>query len=71
MSAPPQAPETTAGFASGRRRFGDSIFAGLSLSAGVTILVTLFLVAAFLLWQALPAITAAPEDVRGGQGLVH
>lgn len=54
-----------------KARPGDAIFAGLSLSAGVVILVTLVLVAAFLLWQALPAITAAPEDVRGGQGLTH
>ena len=70
MSSVPQAPGDT-GFTSARKRRGDTIFAGLSLSAGVTILVVLFLVAAFLLWQALPAITAAPEEVRGGQGLVH
>ena len=55
----------------GRRRPGDSVFAGLSVSAGVVILVTLFLVAAFLVVEAVPAITAAPEEVRGGQGLVH
>lgn len=70
MSSVPQAPGDT-GFTGARKRRGDTIFAGLSLSAGVTILVVLFLVAAFLLWQALPAITAAPEEVRGGQGLVH
>lgn len=70
MSSVPQAPGDT-GFTNTKKRRGDAIFAGLSLSAGVTILVVLFLVAAFLLWQAMPALTAAPEEVRGGQGLVH
>ena len=48
---------------------GDSIFSGAALGAGLLILVTLVGVAGFLLWQALPALTAAPEDVRGGEGL--
>ncbi|WP_218913056.1 phosphate ABC transporter permease subunit PstC [Janibacter alkaliphilus] len=54
-----------------KSRIGDGLFLGLSASAGLTILVTLFLVAFFLFWEAWPAITAAPDEVRGGQGLVH
>lgn len=70
MSSPAKAPGDTS-LASSRRRSGDSVFAGLSVSAGVVILVTLALVAVFLVVQAMPAILAAPEEVRGGQGLVH
>ena len=51
-------------------RPGDKIFAGLSTASGVMILATLVGVAAFLLWQAWPAITADPSEVRGGQGLL-
>lgn len=59
------------GLKSGKKRPGDALFAGLSVSAGLVILITLVLVAGFLLWQAIPALMAAPEEVRGGQGLVH
>lgn len=52
------------------RRAGDTIFSGLARGSGVLILVTLAAVAAFLLWQAWPAISASPEEVRGGKGLV-
>lgn len=52
-------------------RPGDRIFAGLSTSAGVAILVVLVGVAAFLLWQAFPALTADPKEVRGAQGLSY
>jgi phosphate transport system permease protein len=48
---------------------GDRIFSGTALAAGIAILAVLAGVAGFLIWQALPAITAAPEDVRGGEGL--
>ncbi len=48
---------------------GDRVFSGTALGAGIVILAVLVGVAAFLLWQALPALTAAPEDVRGGEGL--
>ncbi len=48
---------------------GDRIFAGTALGAGAVILVVLVGVAAFLLWQAFPALTASPQDVRGGNGL--
>ena len=53
------------------RRPGDSIFKGLSTGSGVVILAILAGVAAFLLWQAWPAIVADPSQVRGGHGLVH
>ena len=51
-------------------RPGDKIFAGLSTASGVLILATLVGVAGFLLWQAWPALTADPAEVRGGQGLL-
>jgi phosphate transport system permease protein len=49
---------------------GDRLFSGAAVGAGVIILAVLAGVAAFLIWQALPALTASPEDVRGGKGLV-
>jgi phosphate transport system permease protein len=51
-------------------RPADAIFRTVSTGAGVAILVTLAGVAGFLLWQAWPAIAAAPEQVRGGKGLL-
>lgn len=50
-------------------RPGDRIFSGASVGSGILILATLAGVAAFLLWQALPALVAAPEDIPGGKGL--
>ncbi len=61
----------TAGPPKAVTRPGDKIFAGFSVGSGWTILLILAGVAIFLLWQALPAITADPSDVRGGQGLAH
>lgn len=52
-------------------RPADKIFRGFATGAGILILATLAGVAGFLVWQAWPALVAAPEDVRGGQGLVH
>lgn len=49
---------------------GDKTFAGVSVASGWIILLILAGVAFFLIWQALPAITAPPEDVRGGEGLL-
>ncbi len=49
---------------------GDRIFSGLATGAGVTILALLAGVAIFLLVEAWPAITAAPEDIPGGDGLI-
>src|SRR5690606_11891622 len=47
-------------------RLGDRIFRGLSLGAGLVILVTLAGVALFLLVQALPALTAGPDEFDEG-----
>jgi phosphate transport system permease protein len=49
---------------------GDRIFSGLATGAGITILALLAGVAIFLLIEAWPAITAAPEDIPGGDGLI-
>jgi phosphate transport system permease protein len=51
------------------RRPGDRIFAGSAKGAGILILVILAGVAAFLVVEALPAITAPAEDIPGGDGL--
>ncbi|PWJ51790.1 phosphate ABC transporter membrane protein 1, PhoT family [Quadrisphaera granulorum] len=48
-----------------RQRPGDRIFAGLSTAAAVMILVILAGVAVFLVWQAAPALVAAPEQIGG------
>ncbi|WP_328701969.1 phosphate ABC transporter permease subunit PstC [Aestuariimicrobium ganziense] len=50
-----------------KRRIGDTVFGGLSTLSGVSILVILAAVAIFLLAQALPALTTAP-DVLAEQG---
>ncbi len=50
-------------------RPGDRIFAGTAKTSGILILVILAGVAAFLVAEALPAITASSEDVPGGAGL--
>jgi phosphate transport system permease protein len=54
----------------GARRPGDRIFQGIATGAGVLILVVLAGVAAFLVIEAWPAITANPKDIPGGEGLV-
>ncbi|MFC3300942.1 phosphate ABC transporter permease subunit PstC [Arthrobacter agilis] len=51
-----------------RGRAGDKIFSGVSLGAGILILVILFSVAMFLVVQASPVFTADPETVTGGEG---
>jgi phosphate transport system permease protein len=52
-----------------KRRPGDRVFAGSATGAGVFILVVLAGVAIFLMAEAWPAVTAAPEDIPGGEGL--
>lgn len=47
---------------------GDRMFAGLSLGAGLLILVTLAGVAAFLTIEAIPGITATPEEASNLDG---
>jgi phosphate transport system permease protein len=48
-----------------RTRPADRIFAGSSLTAGVLILVALAAVAAFLVAQSIPALTADPAELKG------
>ena len=48
------------------RRLGDRVFQSLSTGSGALILIILALVAAFLLWQGLPALTAPADDLPYG-----
>jgi phosphate transport system permease protein len=48
------------------RRLGDRVFQGLSTGSGALILVILALVAAFLLWQGLPALTSPADELPYG-----
>ncbi len=52
-----------------KRRPGDRAFAGSATTAGVLILLVLAGVAAFLLAESWPAVSAPAEDVPGGEGL--
>jgi phosphate transport system permease protein len=49
---------------------GDRIFAQLAKGAGILILIVLAGVAVFLIAEALPALTASPEELPGGRSLV-
>ena len=51
-------------------RRGDALFAGTSKGAGIFILVILAGVAAFLVAEAVPAVTAPADEVPGGEGLL-
>jgi phosphate transport system permease protein len=51
------------------RRPGDRIFSGAAKGSGIFILLVLAGVAAFLISEAIPALTAPSEDVPGGEGL--
>ncbi|WP_299520653.1 phosphate ABC transporter permease subunit PstC [uncultured Serinicoccus sp.] len=51
-----------------KRRVGDVVFSGTSLFSGVLILLILALVAIFLVWQGMPALTAPAEEISGGNG---
>jgi phosphate transport system permease protein len=51
-------------------QFGDRLFAGSARGAGILILVVLAGVAAFLIVQAIPALTAPTDQLPGGEGLV-
>jgi len=50
-------------------RPGDRIFAGSARGSGIFILLVLAGVAAFLISEAIPALTAPAEDIPGGEGL--
>ncbi|SDB80252.1 phosphate ABC transporter membrane protein 1, PhoT family [Raineyella antarctica] len=62
-------PETrnklTGGGSAGRA--GDKIFSGLTLAAGILIFVVLAVVSLFLVLEALPAMTAAPDQITSHQ----
>ena len=51
------------------RRPGDRIFAGAAKGSGIFILLVLAGVAAFLISEAIPALTAAPSEIPDGNGL--
>jgi phosphate transport system permease protein len=51
------------------RRLGDRLFAGGTRTAGIVIVAVLAGVAAFLVVESLPALTAASSDVPGGAGV--
>jgi phosphate transport system permease protein len=51
------------------RRPGDRVFAGGAKGSGIFILLVLAGVAAFLISEAIPALTAPAEDIPGGEGL--
>ena len=51
------------------RRPGDRIFSGAARGSGIFILLVLAGVAAFLISEAIPALTAPAEDIPGGEGL--
>lgn len=53
------------------RRRGDRVFAGLSTGAGIAILVVLAGVAAFLVAQSIPALTAPRAEIGDGIGLAR
>ncbi len=66
VTSPPHEPTA----APAVRRPGDRIFAGSAKGAGILILVILAGVAAFLLVEAFPALTAPAEEVPGGKGVL-
>ena len=51
------------------RRVGDRVFAGSARGAGVLLLIILAGVAAFLVVQSVPALTAPAEEIPGGEGV--
>lgn len=71
MSAGTVSTEQTPHPGKAHRRFGDRAFSGLATAAGITILVVLAGVAAFLISEAWPAITAPVADLPDGKSLVH
>ncbi|GAA0298681.1 phosphate ABC transporter permease subunit PstC [Kineococcus aurantiacus] len=67
---PSPAAEERAVIERGANRAGDKIFSGTATGAGVVILLVLAGVAAFLVGQAVPALTADKAEVGDGEGLV-
>jgi phosphate transport system permease protein len=54
----------------GARRLGDRVFSAAALAAGLVILALLGGVAAFLLREGWPALTAEASEIPGGDGLL-
>ncbi|WP_100500736.1 phosphate ABC transporter permease subunit PstC [Geodermatophilus chilensis] len=69
MSSTRTTPPSPAGTRRSVRRPGDRVFAGTAKGAGILILVILAGVAAFLVVEAVPALTAPAEDIPGESGL--
>jgi phosphate transport system permease protein len=63
-------PPSTAAAPKAVQQPGDRIFAGAARGAGILILVVLAGVAAFLVIQAMPALTAPASELPGGTNLV-
>jgi len=57
-------------FLTAERHVGDRVFKAVAVGAGIVILVVLAGVAGFLVIEGMPAITADPEDVPGGEGFL-
>jgi phosphate transport system permease protein len=57
-------------FVAGSGKIGDRIFSNLAVGAAITILALLGGVAAFLLIQAMPAVSASPSELPGGKSLI-
>ncbi|MGY1680773.1 phosphate ABC transporter permease subunit PstC [Geodermatophilus sp. SYSU D01176] len=70
MSSTRATPPSPPGTRRSVRRPGDRVFAGTARGAGILILVILAGVAAFLVVEAVPALTAPAEDIPGDGGLV-
>ncbi len=69
MSSTRTTPPSPPGTGRSVRRPGDRVFAGVAKGAGILILVILAGVAAFLVVEAVPALTAPAEDIPGERGL--
>lgn len=67
---PEQKPEGSRAFDSGSKggRFGDQLFSGLSLAAGILIFVILLAVFTFLGWKSADILTIPGSAITGGEG---
>nr|MDT0660272.1 phosphate ABC transporter permease subunit PstC [Micromonospora sp. DSM 115978] len=70
LGGPPTGGEKEPEWTGASRRLGDRIFSGTAIGSGILILVTLAAVAAFLLYEGFPALTADGADLPGGEGFI-
>ena len=68
MTSPTLAPKSGPLAEKAKGRVGDKVFSGVALAAGIIILVILVFVSVFLVTQSIPALTANPEEITGGEG---